>query len=319
MKRSLLSLVVLSIFSTLLCRPSEAQPAYAGSSFTEVWNQVSSDPYAELPHDAVTLSSFFGFLENKLLEASRRTLSDRSDLLPRFRKLLHPNGVCLAGTWNITAPTPWSGYFRQGSHALFIARASTALTATRRGQFRAFGFAGKLFPTTDADAVVPTANFITIEDLGGTLRDHFLDARNTNDIIHISLTPETFLNTPVGAAVAEAFATADQTFDITQTLIRQLYPIAEAGERDPSRVAAPRWLLITGADDVPRVDADDFRDELRVANYPGGLRFDIWATDEGTRLGDKDWHRIGYIAFVADAVSDSCDHRLHFHHPPFRH
>src|SRR5256885_10584429 len=125
MKRTLLSIVALAIFSTVLSSPAQAQPAYAGSSFGEVWNQVASDPYAELPHYAVTVTSFFGFLENKILEASRRTLADHSDLLPRFRKLLHPNGVCLAGTWNITAPTPWSGYFRQGSHGPFIARAPT--------------------------------------------------------------------------------------------------------------------------------------------------------------------------------------------------
>jgi hypothetical protein len=308
------SILVLSI---LLSGSAQAQSAYTGSSFSQVWTQVASDPYPSLPHDAVTLTSFFGFLQNKLLAASRRTLADESDLLPRFQKLVHPNGVCLAGTWNITEPTPWTGAFRQGTQALFIARASTALTATTKGQYRAFGFAGKLFPTTDTHAVVPTANFVTIEDLGGTLHDHYLDALNTNDIIHISTTPQTFLNTPVGIAVAQAFATADHTLDLSQTLIRQLYPLAQAGESDPSKAVSPMWMMITGSDDVTRFDADDFRDELRVANYPDGLRFDILATDDGTRTGDKQWHRIGYISFVADAVSDSCDHRLHFHHPPF--
>jgi hypothetical protein len=317
MNRSRIHLFAVPLLLALASRPAAADP-YAGSSFNDVWRQVASDPYGTLPHDAVTLSSFFDWFENKILAASRRTLSDRSDLLPWFRKLVHPNGICLAGTWNISAPTPYTGYFRQGSRALFIARASTALTATRRGEYRAFGFAGKLFPTTDPDAAVPTANFFTIEDLGGTLRPHFLDAENTNDIIRISLTPETFLNTPVGVAVANAFATADRTFDITQTLIRQLYPIAEAGEPDPAQARAPRWLKITGADDVARVDASDFRDELRLANYPGGLRFDIWVADEGTRLGDKAWQRIGVIVFTEDALSESCDHRLHFSHPPFR-
>ena len=179
-------------------------------------------------------------------------------------------------------------------------------------------FAGKLFPTTHPYQVVPTANFFTVEDLGGTLRSNFLDALNTNDIINISLTTTSFLSTPIGLAVARAFTAADKALDVSQTLIRQLYPIAQAGEADPSRAVAPQWMLITGADDVPRVDAVDFRDELRVANYPDGLRFDIWVADEGTRRGDKDWHRIGYIEILDDAVSDSCDHRLHFSHPSFR-
>jgi len=310
--------VRMCVLAGMLSLPATAGAQYRGSRFSEVWSQVASDPYPTLPAYQVSLASFFGFLQNHLLAASRRTLSDHSDLLPWFRKLLHPNGVCLAGTWEITEPTPYTGYFRQGSRALLIARASTALTATRRGQYRAFGFAGKLFPTLDPQARVETANFFTIEDLGGTLRDHFLDALNTNDIIKISINASGFANGPVGVAVAQAFAIADQTLDVAQTLVRQLYPIAELGEADPSDAVAPRWMLITGADDVPRVSAADFRDELRVARYPDGLRFDIWVADQGTRLGSKQWRRIGQIAIDADAVSDSCDHRLHFSHPKFR-
>src|SRR5207244_730684 len=107
-------------------------------------------------------------------------------------------------------------------------------------------------------------------------------------------------------------ATADQTLDVTQTLVRQLYPIAELGEADPSRAVSPRWMLITGAADVARVDAKDFRDELRLANYPAGLRFDIRTADVGTRIGPKAWQTIGTIEITSDALSDSCDHRLHF-------
>jgi hypothetical protein len=297
---------------------ARAEAPYVGSRLSDVWGVVSSDPYATLPHQAVTLGSMFGFLDDKILDASNRTLSDQNDILNPFQKLLHPNGLCLSGTWSITEPTPYTGYFRQGSRGLFIGRASTALTATEAGELRAFGFAGKIFPTLDPDEQVETANFFTIEDLGGTDRAHYLDALNTNDIIHISVTPETFLNTPVGVVVAQAFAAADHTLDITQTLIRQLYPIAELGEADPSSAVAPVWMMITGAPDVPRVDAVDFRDELRVANYPAGLRFDIRTADTGTRLGPKDWRTIGTIAITEDALSASCDHRLHFHHPTFR-
>jgi hypothetical protein len=294
-----------------------ADPSYNGSSFDAVWAQVASDSYPSLPHYEVTLGSFYGFFRDYILENSRRTLSDSSDLLPWFKKLVHPNGVCLAGTWNITVPTPYTGAFRPGSR-LFIARASTALTRTERGDYRAFGFAGKVFPTLDPSAVVPTANFFTIEDLGGTLRDHFLDALDTNDIIHISTTSELFFNSAIGLAVGAAFKTADHAVDSAQTLIRQLYPLAESGEADPSQAKAPTWLKIVGSPDVPRVDAADFRDELRLRNYPDGLRFDIYIADQGTRQGDKNWYQIGYIDVSADAVSDSCDHRLHFHHPPFR-
>src|SRR5437879_5351903 len=82
-----------------------------------------------------------------------------------------------------------------------------------------------------------------------TLGHPYLAAINPHDIIHVTLTPEAFLNTPVGAVVAQAFATADRTLDVTQTLIRQLYPIAELGEADPSNAVAPPWMMITGSSD----------------------------------------------------------------------
>jgi hypothetical protein len=316
MTRRLTATVLASI--CLTAAVAHADVPDAGSSFSDVWAQVASDPYKRLPHEVVTLGSFYGFLQNKVLESARRTLSNHSDLLPRFQKLLHPNGICLAGTWNITADTHYTGLFKKDSHAFIIARASTALTNTTRGDYRAFGFAGKLFPTTDPHGVVETANFFTVEDLGGTLRDHFLDALNTNDIINITPTSSLFFNSAVGVAVVQALTTADHTLDLGQVLIRQLYPVAEAGEADPSQANAPQWITITGASDVPRVDAADFRDELRLANYPAGLRFEIWVADQGTRRGAKSWEKIGYIEVVADALTDSCDHRLHFSHPTFR-
>lgn len=296
---------------------ASADAPYNGSAFNDVWAQVASDPYA-IPHYRVTLGSFFGFLDDKLTDNSRRTLSDHEDLLPHFQKLLHPNGICLEGTWNITAETPFTGYFATGAKGLIVARASTALTNTEQGSYRAFGFAGKIFPTQDGAATVPTANFFTIEDLGGTLRDHYLDALNTNDIINISTTPALVENAAIGAAVAQSFMTADQTTSTSQITLRQLYPISEAGLADPTQAVTPMWLMITGSPDVPRVDAADFRDELAIANYPSGLRFDIRVATVGTRTGDKQWATIGFIDVKDTVVSDSCDHRLHFSHPRFR-
>jgi hypothetical protein len=316
LQRLLLVFVLLSL-AALAPRPAHAQ-AYVGSSFDQVWDQVASDPYAELPHAKVTLASFYGFLVDHLLAASRRTLADHRDLLPYFQKLLHPNGICFAGEWQITEANPYTGYFRPGSRGLIVVRASTALTETERGQYRAFGFAGKIFPTLDPDRVVKTANFFTIENLGGTLRDYFLDAENTNDIINVAPTPVVVANAGVAAAVTADFNLADPHFDPTLVALRQLYPIAELGERDPSAARAPTWMMITGSADVPRYLADDFRDELRVANYPGGLRFDILVSDQGTRVGPKVWTRIGTITLAEDALSASCDHRLHFTHPRMR-
>jgi hypothetical protein len=296
--------------------PAAEPPPYQGSSFASVWQQVASDPYLTLPEEKVTVDSFYSAMANHLLLASKRTLSDRSDLLPWFRKLIHPNGICLAGTWTITEDTPYTGYFRKGSKGLIILRASTGMSEIHRDEYRTFGIAGKLFPTLDPGQVVETANFTLTEDLGGRRRDHFLDSLSTNDILKIAPTGANHVGKLI--ALAHEFTKAENTLSVPQTLFRQVYSVGEAGEADPSQARSPKWLLITGAPDVTRVDADDFRDELRLARYPGGLRFQIATADEGTRLGSKAWRPIGTIDITADAVSDSCDHRLHFPHLPFR-
>lgn len=310
-----------ALLAALLLTTAAPSGARADARYADVWGAVTADPYGELPHAKVTVGSFFRGFRNLLLEASFRTLDDDRDVLPWFRKLVHPNGICLAGTWHITEETPYTGYFREGSEGLIIARASTALSETERHEYRSFGFAGKIFPTTDVDhaAPLPTADFFTIEDLGGTRRNHWLDAVLTNDIIHISIRPSSVFQGALAFTVAHAFATADGTFDVTQTLVRQLYPIASLGEPAGTELVAPRWIRVTGSPDTPRVLRDDFRDELRMDHYPDGIILDVDVADDGTRLGPKAWRRVGYIHLTESVVSDGCDHRLHFQHPRYRH
>ncbi len=292
---------------------------YAGSRFSDVWEQVKSDPYSQLPQDRVSIARFFRGAKDLLLEASSRTLSDQSDVLPRFDKLVHPNGVCLSGTWTITAPNRYTGMFRTGTKAQIIARASTALTNTKAGQNRSFGFAGKIFPTDDPNSteLLKTANFFTIEDLGGKRHDHYLDAVNTNDIIKISPSVTAFFQGLEGLTVARDFPKADGS-NLSTSLIRELYPLSELGLAPGEEAVTPVWLKIEGAADVTRVDEADFRDELALSNYPDGLRFDITVATEGSRFGDKQWEKIGQIVVNDTVASESCDHRLHFAHPVAR-
>ena len=305
--------------SILASAQAQSNDDYQGSRFEDVWQQVTSDPYFDLPQYEVTFKSFFDRFQNVLLENSKRTLNDDSDVLPYFDKLVHPNGICLKGRWVITEDNPYSGYFAAGSEALIIARASTALTNTKRNSNRAFGLAGKLYPTNDPlhEQPLKTANFFTIEDLGGSRRDFFLDAKNTNDIIKVSPSLTAFLNGLVGAAVAVAFPVADES-NLQTALLRELYPIAELGLGSGEASNAPIWMRITGSKDMPRILADDFRDELNIANYPDNLVFDIEVASKGSRFGKKQWQTIGYISFDDSIVSESCDHRLHFAHPKSR-
>jgi hypothetical protein len=77
----------------------------------------------------------------QFFEATKRAVDSDADLRwgpdrRGFRRLLHPNGVCLTGKWQISEPTEYSGYFQAGSEGLLIARYSTCCTATQRGQTR---------------------------------------------------------------------------------------------------------------------------------------------------------------------------------------
>ena len=242
---------------------------------------------------------------------AKRTLRDRRDIIEPFDKLAHPNGVCLKGIWEIHKANPYSGYFQQHARALIIARASTALSKTKRGDIRAFGFAGKLFPTTNTTKrnQEHTANFFAIDDLGGTDALHYTDVDMTNEP-SVTTTSEVLKNILYALKIAKAFATADD-----HSGIRQLYEISELGEKNKSNIITPQWIKIS-AKHGQSVDAQDFRDEF-VLTKGKKIIFDI-AVASKERDNKKEWQTIGTITFDASVISNTCDHRLHFHHPVWR-
>jgi hypothetical protein len=313
----MLRLIIASLF-VLALRPGAAYANYEGSQFADVWAAASENPYDALPEEKVTLRSFYSFLTDKLQQSSERTLSDRSDVLPYFRKLLHPNGICLAGSWNITESNPYSGYFRKGSKGLIILRASAALSEIYRGEKRAFGIAGKIFPTQNPNHVSPlkTANFFVIDNLGGTYEPNFLDSPMTNDITNIDAGLEGISKAGILAAAVKAFGFAERVSGKILT-VRQLHEISELGEKGISPIITPQWIKIQG-EAGPRTEFADFRDDLRIESNGGAYRFDISVSSEGRLAGEKSWHKIGFIEVQADAISEGCDHRIHFHHPVWR-
>ncbi len=287
--------------------------SYQGSTFKEVRDQVFSDPYSVLPQEKVTLGSFFQGLTNVLAKAALRTLDDPTDIVPYFQKLVHPNGVALTGTWNITEKSSYSGYFSQGSKALIMVRCSTALSHTTRGHYRGFGFAGKLFPTTDPSQRVKTADFFAIDVFAGTKAAHFTDVELTNDT-PTGFNIDALLNFASGLVAVLTFRRADGNNNF-----RPLYPIAELGLPEGADSVSPEWIMVKAWPGSGKSEKVDFRDELMVENYANQtLRFEIWVADTTLPSGERDVKKIGYIDLTESVASESCDHRLLFQHPRLR-
>jgi hypothetical protein len=322
---------------------------YQGSRFSEVVDALFANPYqrvwgapgeAALPVRAVTLASVTrGILPfgppHLFRQATARAVDSGADLRwgadrKGFRRLLHPNGVCLTGQWQISADMPYSGYFAKGKQALVVARYSTCCTETRRGQTRSLSLVGKLFPTTDPNhsTLLRTANFITQEDIGGARTDFINDADLRN-------APDTTLSrrgggVPILMLTGLLFGRVDR-----EPAIRQLYPIAELGKPASQPTRAPEFMRLHVAPGQPRIEGRDldFRDEIMGHIFDRGdptprrrLTFTIEVTDDGTTKGPsayqrrtfRNWRTIGTLTFDNAVVSYNGDSVIHFNHPTWR-
>lgn len=329
--------------------PTSDDEQYAGSKFADVKDLVCANPYyqvwgdgqTELPVYRVTLGSVLrGILPHgnpyQFREAARRAVDTRADLRQGtngrgFRRLLHPNGVCLFGTWEITNQTAYTGYFAKGKKALLIGRYSTCCTEVRRGRSRSLSLVGKLFPTNNEDEKVKTASFITQEDLGGNRLQYVNDAEFRN-------APDTTAwrrglglhGLPVISITGILFRMVD-----VEPAIRQLYEIAELDKDENVPTSAPKFMRIRVDENQPRIEGKDldFRDEVMGQIYDPGdetkkrsLIFNIEVSDEGTTLGPaffqrrkiKNWQHIGKIVFSEGVISYNGDQVIHFNHPTWR-
>lgn len=321
---------------------------YAGSRYADVRKACFQNPYylkwgqegePLLPTYGVTLGRVLkGFLPGgaawRFLQASGRAVDSGSDLRwgsdnRGYRRLLHPNGISLFGTWTINEKTPYTGYFSEGKKALIVGRYSTCCTETRRGYTRSLSLVGKLYPTDNPNHsdLLQTANFITQEDLGGS------NTLFMNDAVLRNAPDTTPLRRGWGLPILLISGLVFKFVDRVPT-IRQLYPIAELGKDSGVTTNAPTFMQLTVAKEQPRIPGEDidFRDEILQQIYDPedaqvrkSLVFNIDVTDTGSTHGlltqrrtFSGWKRIGKIEFTEAVASYNSDFVLSFHHPSWR-
>lgn len=305
--------------------------------YQKVWGRAGEPP---LPRYEVSFSNFFrGILPFGkpflFRQATERIVDSHADLRwgvdgTGSRRLLHPNGICLTGRWEITEENQYSGYFVKGSRGLVVGRYSTCCTETRRGHARSLSLVGKLYPTTDPDHPDPLrpASFITQQDIGGDYTDYINDAETRS-------APDTRVwrrghGVPILLATGAVFLYVDK-----EPTIRQLYEIAELGKPDGEPTRTPKFMRLLVSPDQPRIEGDalDFRDEVMAQIFDRGdpipkreLTFHIEVTDEGVQRGSpafqthefKNWRNIGKLTFNNAVASPNGDRVIHFHHPTWR-
>lgn len=301
--------------------------AFTGSRFANVRDAVFANPYPRpFTRFPVTLWSVL----RGLLPAARRSVKSFADLRwgpdrKGFRRLLHPNGVCLTGTWQIDETTEYSGYFRGGSRGLVVGRYSTCCTETRRGNTRSLALVGRIYPTTDRDhpTPLPTASFITQEDIGGT-KSNSINAAVLRNAPDTTFWRRGILGTPILLATGVFLRIADK-----QPTIRQLYQIAELGKPAGEPTRAPQFMQLTVVPEQPVIPGEslDFRDEIleQIASHRT-LTFAIETSDTGETHGlpilqhrtITNWRRIGTMTFTEAVASYNGDHVVNFSHPKWR-
>lgn len=285
--------------------------------FARVKHAIFETPYTQLPNYTVS-NKHFGKSgssdQNRLLLAARRTLQDDRDLIEfaTGQKLFQANGICFAGNWQIDRDNDYTGLFRAGTVSDVIVRASVALSGTRQKDKRAFGMAIKLFPTDLNGA--PSLNAFVLHSLGGIVTEHVVDLSMDNQP-RLGRIPR-WRDIPTALRIRRDLERADREQGANPAMV-SFRPINHlASYRNAVNVSAPKWLRLSAKTDT-RIDADDFREELRLEHYPDNrLIYAIEvAADNGGKKSAASWQHIGNLTLLESVTSLACDQKLHFKHP----
>jgi hypothetical protein len=321
--------------------------AYKGSRYSEVRQALYANPYRSgtagqepgpLPMFRSTIRNAWRgtlFGPKYLRDASARTIDTHNDLRwgpdgKGYRKILAPNGICVLGSWEITAENPYTGYFSKGSKGLTIGRFSSDGNETKRGERRSISLGMKVYPTTDPNHPTPLipASVIAQEDLGGMHTQYVNDAELRGQPSVHAYRRGIYVLVMIRAGLY--FLPLDKVGDV-----RQFHEVAELGKPATVQTRCPEHVMLKMAAGQRRIEGHniDFRDEIYAHLFnpgdeqpSGSMDFDIFVAERGRRSGFPglrkvtvtDWQRVGTLRFSEAICSYNGDHVIHFHHPGWR-
>ncbi len=317
---------------------TESSEPYLGSSFDDVWEALQEDVYDSLPIYKIVSGRT---LRSIGLAAFQATLDNRNDFRPRRTKLVHPNGICMAGVWEIDKKSEFTGYFSEGLRGVVIGRASTTQDFVKYEDHRAFGLAIKLFPTQDTTEVVFTSNLFAVDNIEGVKNRHYVETFMTNEIPDFD-----FLNLRALFRLINRMSflvnfnnlskEADTGPEDRSPLFRRTVEVARAGissefssiRNSPQlppysdlermgEINEPRWVGFEYQNEGPSSpQQSDFREEIAdLIDKNGEIKYKILVASEKDRQGFINWKEIGHLTFTETVASKPCDLDLHFHHP----
>lgn len=284
----------------------------------EVKEELAIYHKGELPAYKVNAKQFGKEARKHLTTRTQKTLTEHADYYPRLKKMVHSNGICMAGTWHITEEQTndknqnYTGLFAKGATSPFIGRLSVALSETTQDKPQGFGMAGKLFGTHDQEKDVTTTNFFVADVLTGTHRDSVFDAPMTNKP-KVGLRPTVI---GLGLKIAPIFSKADSNAGF-----RPINGIARMGLDENLQEVSPTYMMILPIKPKEHTayKGIDFRHEFALkAKSQSNINahyFAIYVSELASRPEQEGWKHIGFIEINETIVSYGCDRQLHFTHP----
>jgi hypothetical protein len=315
------------------------QPSYAGSKFSEVWGALNKNLYERLPVYSIVSALK---LQSVATFAMNATLDNRNDFRPSRIKLVHPNGICLAGMWEINQDSPYSGYFAKNRKALVVARASATQDIVDFNEYRAFGLAVKIFPTLDESQTVFTSNLFSVDNVPGVLHQRYADTLMTNQIPDFDVLSKdrssavrlakklpflmtfNYLSKKNDSGPENRNPLMRRTVEVARAGISQEYSAVDESSHLPSfrqlnsekKIIEPTWVGFEVDDTTIKSNARDFRNEVaELVTQNKELKYKILVASSKNASGTQNWSRIGTMTFTKAVASEPCDKELHFHHP----